>query len=188
MESKEPEYEYERTDEDRVIEIIKIEGNLRVYEDVDFLPIRQSLYEIEDIPPAYDEEIVQNISWHRPHELSVLPQYFSDEFTHPAVTVGRLPDENFLGALMAVCSFSEYDLMENIFASRPEDFVAYGVYTCRFYVDGEWVDVMTDTRLPCLRDDTTGYMAPVYGRSPNRNDFWIALVEKAYAKAVGTLR
>ena len=38
----------------------------------------------------------------------------------------------------------------------------------RFYVDGEWVEVITDTRLPCIRDDSTGYMTPVYAKSPER--------------------
>ena len=176
-----------RMEEDRVIEIIKIEGGLRQYEDVDFLPIRQSLYEIEDIPPSYDEEASNNITWQRPHELAMQPKYFSDEFQYPTVKMGTMPADAFLGSLLAVCTFNEYDLMENIIASQPEDFVPYGVYTCRFYVDGEWVDVMTDTRLPCIRDDESGYMVPVYGRSTTRNDFWIPLIEKAYAKAVGNI-
>lgn len=59
------------------------------------------------------------------------------------------------------------------------------LYTCRFYVDGDWVEVLTDTRLPCCRDDNTGYMAPAYARSIKSSDMWIPLVEKAYAKAVG---
>ena len=175
----------ERTEEDRIIEIIKIEGGLRIFEDSDFLPIRQSLYEIEDIPGSYDEEISHTITWHRPQEFSRNPQYFSEDFTHPTVVMGSLPNDAFLGALMAVCSYPDYDLLENIFASRPEDFIDYGIYTCRFYVDGDWVEVITDTRLPCKRDENTGYMIPAYSRSTNSNDLWIPLVEKAFAKAVG---
>lgn len=40
-------------------------------------------------------------------------------------------------------------LIENLFASGPTDFLDFGVYTCRLYKDGEWVDVVTDTRIPC---------------------------------------
>lgn len=116
----------ERTEEERIIEIIRIEGGLRQYEDNDFLTIRLSLYEIEDIPGSYDDAISQLISWHRPHEICKLPEYFSDTFTHPTVQLGTLPEAAFMGALMAVCSFPDYDLMENIFASRPEDFRAFG--------------------------------------------------------------
>jgi len=31
---------------------------------------------------------------------------------------GSLPDDVFLGALMAVCVYSKYDLIENLFASK----------------------------------------------------------------------
>ena len=174
----------ERSEEDNIIEIIKIEGHLRMYEDADFPPISASLYEEETLPPDYDNETIVN--WQRPQDTSKDVCYFSDQFAFAQVRVGNLKDYTFLGALMAVCSFSDYDLMENIFASRPEDFVPYGVYTCRFYVDGEWVEVLTDTLLPCGRDDSTGYFVPCYSRGSTNNEFWIPLVEKAYAKAVGS--
>lgn len=87
---------------------------------------------------------------------------------------------------MAICAYSKYDLIENIFASRPEDFVKYGIYTCRFYVDGEWVEVITDTNIPCVKNNITGKYAPAYGSSDNPNEMWIAFVEKAFAKAMGS--
>lgn len=102
------------------------------------------------------------------------------------VNQGSLPDEVFLGILMAISVYSKYDLIENIFASRPEDFKKYGIYTCRFYVNGEWVEVITDTLIPCQRDNYTGDMKPVYGHSIHRNEMWISLVEKAFAKALGS--
>jgi hypothetical protein len=70
-----------------VIEIIQIEGGLRQYEDADFLPIKQSLYDHEDLLPSYDEESM--ISWHRPNELTKMPGYFSADFTYPRVNVGK---------------------------------------------------------------------------------------------------
>ena len=88
---------------------------------------------------------------------------------------------------MATCVFPGRDLIENIFASRPEDFKTFGVYTCRFYVEGEWVDVITDTNLPCVRDEVNSQaVALAYGRSGNPKEMWVSLVEKAYAKAVGS--
>lgn len=87
---------------------------------------------------------------------------------------------------MAICAYSKYDLIENIFASRPEDFIKYGIYTCRFYVDGGWVEVITDTNIPCLRDNSTGVFAPIYGSSANPDELWIPFVEKAFAKAMGS--
>lgn len=87
---------------------------------------------------------------------------------------------------MAICAYSKYDLIENIFASRPEDFLQYGIYTCRFYVDGEWVEVITDTNLPCIKNNLTGRYAPAYGTSHDPNEAWVAFVEKAFAKAMGS--
>ena len=87
---------------------------------------------------------------------------------------------------MGICAYSKYDLIENIFASRPEDFSKYGIYTCRFYVDGEWVEVITDTNSPCIKNMMTGKYSPAYGTSDNVNETWVTFVEKAFAKAMGS--
>lgn len=69
-----------RTDEDRIIETLIIEGNDSIYEDLvryssvhviileltltftkDFLPTRQSLYNVENIIPEYDDEVAEII-------------------------------------------------------------------------------------------------------------------------------
>jgi hypothetical protein len=87
---------------------------------------------------------------------------------------------------MAICAYSKYDLIENVFASRPEDFLKYGIYTCRFYVDGDWVEVITDTNIPCKKNNATGLFTPIYGNSDNPDELWLAFVEKAFAKAMGS--
>lgn len=174
-----------RSEEDKIIESLILEGNRRIYDDNDFLPIRQSLYNVENIVPMYDDEISPNIIWCRPQLIDDDPVYFNGS-SHIGVTQGSLPDEIFMGALLAVCTFPKYDLMENIFSSKPEDFRKYGIFTCRFYVEGDWVEVITDTNIPCIRDDETNIYTPVYSRSLNREEMWISLAEKAYAKAVGS--
>ena len=124
--------------------------------------------------------------WCRPDKVFPNPEYFNTSNNQLAVQIGTLPDHTFLGTLMAICAYSKYDLIENIFASRPEDFLKYGIYTCRFYVDGEWVEVITDTNIPCTKNMITGRYAPVYGTSDNVNETWVAFVEKAFAKAMGS--
>lgn len=175
-----------RTDEDRIIESLIIEGNQSLYEDMDFLPSRQSLYNNETVIPEYDDELFDRIEWCRPQQIFPEPVYFNSESKFLAVNQGTLPDRVFLGTLMAICAYSKYDLIENVFASRPEDFVKYGIYTCRFYVDGDWVEVITDTHIPCIRNKYTGDFYPSYGNSDNGNELWVALVEKAFAKAMGS--
>ncbi len=51
----------QRSDEDRIIESLVLEGRQRLYEDLDFLPTRQSLYQSEKQIPEYDDEVFQSV-------------------------------------------------------------------------------------------------------------------------------
>ena len=55
--------EGERTDEDRIIESLVIAGVNTVYQDYDFLPVRNSLYNIENFVPEYDEDVGPTIQY-----------------------------------------------------------------------------------------------------------------------------
>lgn len=173
-----------RSDEDIIIETIVIESKSRMHEDTDFLPIRQSLYNVTTVVPEWDLDNLREQVWVRPHSLCSAPAYFSGN--NISAIQGNMPDEVFIGALLATSTYLGADLLENIFASRPEDFTEYGVFTCRFYVNGQWVEVVTDTNIPCKRDEVTQENTPLYSMAKDPNDMWILLAEKAYAKAVGS--
>lgn len=175
-----------RSEEDQIIELLSIEGSGNLFEDTDFIPNRQSLYDNEGFIPYYDTEVTNFITWKRPHEFCNFPCYFHETFDVPSIVQGTLLDEAFIGVLAAVAVAEEGELIENIVYSRPDDFKQYGVFTCRFYVEGEWVEVITDTRIPCIHNEVTDKLAPIYSRSSNRKELWVSLIQKAYAKALGS--
>lgn len=82
-----PQYD-EKTEEDKIIDLIEMEGSNALFEDTDFIPNRQSLYENEGFIPFYDVDHASMIVWRRPHDIVSYPCYFSESFGNPYVIQG----------------------------------------------------------------------------------------------------
>mmetsp|Transcript_16174 Transcript_16174/g.21413 ORF Transcript_16174/g.21413 Transcript_16174/m.21413 type:complete len:978 (+) Transcript_16174:224-3157(+) len=187
----------DQTEEDEIIQRLEMEGRGRMFEDHSFPANNSSLYRNPSFVPEYDAD-EGSIKWMRPGDFSQDPDYFKDGVTAGDVIQGRLGDCWLLGSMAAVAAHAG-DLIENLFNSNPEDFKKYGVYTCRFYKNGEWQEVLCDTRIPCTRlavqDQDVNIIGaakskymfnPVYGKCKDLNEQWVMLLEKAYAKLHGT--
>ena len=67
-------------------------------------------------------------------------------------------------------------IITNISFNEPVAILFQGVVHFRFWRFGEWVDVYIDDRLPAKDGEL------IYARCEDPTEFWVALVEKAYAK------
>uniref|UniRef100_A0A1I8M4S4 Calpain family cysteine protease n=1 Tax=Musca domestica TaxID=7370 RepID=A0A1I8M4S4_MUSDO len=156
----------------------------------DFDTIRQqclnsgSLFE-DPLFPASDESLMfsrrpdRYIEWLRPHEICDDPQFFVEGYSRFDVQQGELGDCWLLAAAANLTQDS------NLFfrvvppdQSFEENYA--GIFHFRFWQYGKWVDVVIDDRLPTSRGEL------MYMHSAERNEFWSALLEKAYAKLHGS--
>ncbi|XP_032686633.1 calpain-A isoform X4 [Odontomachus brunneus] len=143
----------------------------RLFEDPEFPATDSSLY-FSRRPDRY-------IEWKRPMEIVDDPQLFVEGFSRFDVQQGELGD---CWLLAAVANLTMYPNL--FFQVVPEDQSFEenyaGVFHFRFWQYGRWVDVVIDDRLPTCRGEL------VYLHSAESNEFWSALLEKAYAKLHGS--
>ncbi|XP_075987932.1 calpain-A-like isoform X3 [Anticarsia gemmatalis] len=144
----------------------------RLFEDPEFPPVNRSLY--------YKESLDRPITWLRPGEICEDPQLFVEGYSRFDVQQGELGD-CWLLAAVANLTLHRKLFFQVVPDDQNFDEGEYaGVFHFRFWQYGRWVDVVIDDRLPTYRGKL------VFLHSPERNEFWSALLEKAYAKLHGS--
>lgn len=119
------------------------------------------------------------IIWKRPYEIAAHPKFTADGFSRFDLLQGKL------GNCWLVAAFSCLTLTPKLLGRCiPEDqgftHKYAGIFHFRFWRYGEWIDVVIDDRLPTINGEL------IYLRSSDRQEFWPALFEKAYAKCYGS--
>lgn len=117
------------------------------------------------------------VSWKRPSELTQHPCLFVDGINEGCLKPTSESGNWYLSAL-AILSRAGNKNLEKIFVAK---YPQYGIYQCRFYKDGDWCIVTIDDAIPCDANDS-----PAFAHSKDPNEFWVPLLEKAYAKLYGS--
>ncbi|KAK3570892.1 hypothetical protein QTP86_029366 [Hemibagrus guttatus] len=119
------------------------------------------------------------IKWLRPKEISSNAVFVEGTTGTTDICQGQLGNCWLLAALS--CLTMHPTLFEKVVPSGQTMDASYaGIFRFRFWQYGEWVEVVVDDRLP-MRG---GRLLFSYSRT--KNEFWSALVEKAYAKLIGS--
>jgi len=143
-----------------------------LFEDPDFPAIDASLFFSKKPPRPF--------IWKRPKEIVADPKMFVGGASRFDITQGMLGDCWLLAAVAALTQ-NEGLLYQVVPPDQSFDGADYcGLIRFRFWQYGRWEEVVVDDRLPTYNNKL------VFLHSAQNNEFWSALLEKAYAKLCGT--
>ncbi|CAM4583761.1 unnamed protein product [Leuciscus chuanchicus] len=126
-----------------------------------------------------DPDPKKAVKWLRPKEITSNAVFVEGTMGTTDICQGQLGNCWLLAALS--CLTMHPTLFVKVVPCGQSLSESYaGIFRFRFWQYGEWVEVVVDDRLP-VRE---GRLLFSYSRTTN--EFWSALVEKAYAKLIGS--
>lgn len=145
-----------------------------LFTDPVFPPSGRSLY--------YSRPAPSDIVWKRPGEIVKNPKFFEAGVSSDDFSQGSLGNCWFVAA--CACLAEDSKLWKKIVPDCEEQEWSEknkyaGIFHFKFWRCGEWVDIVIDDYLPTRQGRL------IFVHSNTRNEFWSALLEKAYAKLAG---
>lgn len=90
---------------------------------------------------------------------------------------GILGVGHFLATISATAEFPSR-IIKCFITRKPN---RHGVYSIRFFIQGEETEIIIDDSIPCFKDTNE----PLFAR-PNGNEIWVLMMEKAMCKIYGS--
>nr|XP_039267661.1 calpain-A-like [Styela clava] len=161
---------------DTILKNSRDEGKQYVFHDTEFPAEKESLY-FSRQPSSKWDRITE---WKRPHDLTENPRLLQDGITSDDIMQGTLGNCWWLSSVAAISRNPTcmHRVVPTNQAMTGDDYV--GMFHFRFWRFGSWVEVIVDDRLPVIQDQLA------FGRSSSKDEFWLSLLEKAYAKLHGS--
>uniref|UniRef100_A0A9J7XZD6 Zgc:162184 n=2 Tax=Cyprinus carpio TaxID=7962 RepID=A0A9J7XZD6_CYPCA len=120
------------------------------------------------------------IEWLRPSKLVADPQLIVQGVSRFDYSQGSYLGNCWFLASVGALTFQK-DIMDQVMPADQSFGKDYaGIFHFRFWRFGKWIDVVIDDRLPTIKGEL------VFVLSKTSNEFWPALLEKAYAKVCGS--
>ncbi|XP_044019682.1 calpain-A-like [Aphidius gifuensis] len=185
--------ELQRIPSDRSLQQLKLEnvqlteyknGEMIELQEQDFFHLQKEAFRDHKLfkDPQFPKELFLNSGQNdlRPKDIVEKPQepvIFIDNKKPFHVKQGKLGDCWFVVGLLHLQYYP--NLFRFIVSPHDQTFNAKnyaGIFHFRFWQAGTWVDVVIDDRLPTVQKTL------IYASSGYPNEFWPALIEKAYAK------
>ncbi|XP_051578860.1 calpain-2 catalytic subunit-like [Myxocyprinus asiaticus] len=149
--------------------------------------INKQRYVDEKFPPdssSIDPQMTlklkhDQVKWLRPSEIVADPQLIVEGVSRFDYSQGSVGNCWFLASVGALTF--QRDIMDQVMPTDQSFSKDYaGIFHFKFWRFGKWIDVVIDDQLPTIKRKL------IFVHSKTSNEFWPALLEKAYAKVCGS--